>query len=87
MSLGYKVSQKEAIEYLEDGFDIHVEVGESVFKIADMHGYVGAPDDGIGWISEYLGNVYYEHAETIVKETVSGMKDGKDVEAIFYVDM
>lgn len=87
MSKGFNVTEKEAITYLEDGFDIHVEVGDNIFKIADMHGYVGAPEDRQGWISEYLGNVYYEHAGTIVRETVKGMQGGEDIEAKFYADI
>lgn len=66
----------EAVLSLQDGLEIRVDVGESSFVVGDMHNYVGAPDNEVGYISEYLGNVWYSDAEQILKETVHGMANG-----------
>lgn len=84
-----EISKAEAIENLEDGMDIKVTVGDSTFTIGDMQGYVGSPEDEEGFISEYLGNVWYDDAEAIIDETVDGMADGdKDLmaTATYWVD-
>lgn len=70
-----EINKKEAIEYLEEGIDILVVVGDSKFVIGDMHNYVGAPEDEVGYISEYLGNVWYSSAERVIDETIRGMAD------------
>lgn len=70
-----EINKKEAIEYLEEGIDILVVAGDSEFVIGDMHNYVGAPEDEVGYISEYLGNVWYSSAERVIDETIRGMAD------------
>lgn len=83
------INFKEAIECLEDGMDIRVTVGGSTVTIGDMHNYVGAPEDEVGYISEYLGNVWFEDAEQVIQDTVTGMANGdnKLIEsAKFWVD-
>lgn len=85
----YEMDKTEAVQMLEDGMDIIVKVGGDEFTIGDMHNYIGAPESETGYISEYLGNVYYSDAERIIKETVKGMADGDEKlisEATFYLD-
>lgn len=83
------ITKEEAIENLEDGMDIEVTVGDSTFTIGDMHGYVGSPENKEGYISEYLGNVWYDDAGGIIYDTVEGMADGdKDLmdSATYWID-
>lgn len=83
------INFKEAIECLEDGMDIRVTVGDHTVTIGDMHNYVGAPEDEVGYISEYLGNIWFEDAEQVIQDTVTGMANGdnKLIEsAKFWVD-
>lgn len=84
-----QIDKKEAIQTLEDGMDIRIELGDDEFIIGDMHNYIGAPENESGYISEYLGNVWYADAEHIINETINGMTDGnkdqiKNVR--FYID-
>lgn len=84
-----EITKEEAIENLEDGMEIKVSVGGSTFTIGDMHGYVGSPENKEGFISEYLGNVWYSDAEGIIDETVDGIADGnKDLmaTATYWID-
>lgn len=70
------INLDEAVLSLQDGLEIRVDVGDSSFVVGDMHNYVGAPNDEEGYISEYLGNVWYSDAKHILKETVHGMANG-----------
>lgn len=71
-----KITKEEAVDILADGMDIFVTVGDDTFKIADMHNYIGAPDGEQGYISEYLGNVWYSNELEVINDTIKGMADG-----------
>lgn len=70
-----KINKNKAVEYLENGIDIKIVVDGSEFTIGDMHNYIGSPDDRVGYISEYLGNIWYTDAKNIIEDTVKGMAD------------
>lgn len=83
----YVLDLDEAIETLEGGMDVHVKVGNDQFVVGDMHGYIGAPENKKGFISEYLGNVYYESAKYILELTAEGMKEteGNEDEEVYFL--
>lgn len=70
-----EINKSEAIEYLTEGMDIKVVVNDCEFVVGDMHNYIGSPDNEVGYISEYLGNIWYSDAEAIINDTLVGMTD------------
>ena len=82
-------NKEEAIEWLEDGSPIFLSLDDSYFEISDMHDYIGSPEDKEGYISMYLGNVWYSDASEIVNKTIKGMADNdpeKMKEVKFYIE-
>lgn len=75
---------EEAVTLLEDGMEITLECKGHDYEIAPADGFLGG-DGQEGWISMALGNVVYEDAERVLRESIKFLSaDGDEVQIILY---
>lgn len=58
---------KDAVEMLEDGISVTVKAGGYDYEVGPAEDFLGG---GEGYISVALGNVLYDSAEDVLRETI-----------------
>lgn len=73
-------SFNEAVEWLEDGGEVILECDGYDYEISRADDWIGG--DGMdGYISLVLGNVVYESAESILRQSINFLEaDGQKVQ-------
>ncbi|AZU98989.1 hypothetical protein pW2_165 [Bacillus phage pW2] len=73
------ITFEEAVILLEADMEVTLECDGYDYEIAPADGFVGG--DGMeGWISVALGNVVYDDAERVLKESIKFLsEDGAEV--------
>ena len=72
---------EEAIEELKVGGEIEMHCGHHSFIIGQSFSFIGG-DGMTGFISEVLGNVVYQSAEHIIRESYNYLVKNSDREVI-----
>ncbi|QOV08442.1 hypothetical protein Kirov_243 [Bacillus phage Kirov] len=74
---------EEAVEMLEDGMEVTLEINGYSYDIAPADSFIGG--DGMdGYISEVLGNRTYDSAEHVLRESIKFLEEnGGKVEITF----
>jgi len=75
-----QVWYKDAVEVLNEGIAVTVEVNGYSYDIDLASNYIGG--DGLDdnqFISEVLGNVYYDGAEYVILKTIDYLLSGHDI--------
>lgn len=73
------IELKEAVELLEDGFDITLESDTHFYEVYQIGGHT---EDG--YMSNLLGDITYYDAETVLKETIERLNDMREDFIITY---
>lgn len=70
---------KEAVEYLKEGCEVTLECEGYSYEISPSDDWLGG--EGMeGYISLVLGNVVYDNAERVLRESINFLsKDNKEV--------
>lgn len=72
---------EEAVEMLEDGMEVTLEINGYSYDVAPADSFIGGDE---GFISEVLGNVSYDSAEHILRKSIDFLEeDGGKVEITF----
>ena len=72
----------EAVEYLKEGFEVILTCGEDEYEIAGAENFVGGEDYEGSYISEVLGNVAYDDAERVLRESIDFLKKHGEGETV-----
>lgn len=69
----------EAVEELENGFEVTLETEDNYYVISIAEDFIGGEEQE-GYISEVLGNIIYDSAEDILTKSISYLeKQGETV--------
>lgn len=74
---------KEAIELLEAGCEVVLKSNGYSYEVSPSDNWIGGEEMG-GFISQVLGNIVYDDAEHVLKESIDFLaEDGKEVKITF----